>query len=168
METQNLNRAQRRAQKHLKPRGGVMRAALPPMLIMDTVRPEHGIREQAALLAMRGGWAVSQHYMDLVECRMIFVVALEISRDRGASDVGQLLAGATCADTALEQIRRRAGHGKMRATPDEAACIERLLNCSAAYWRTKSSALFAEAFEGMQRVNAITASKWSEAQRVAA
>ncbi|MBK9497338.1 MAG: hypothetical protein IPO08_23020 [Xanthomonadales bacterium] len=139
----------------------VVRAALPPMLIMDTVRPEHGIREQSALLAMRSGWAVSQHYMDLVECRMILVVALEIARDKSPQDpdIDRMLSEAQCADKALSAIRRRAGQGKMRATHDEAELIERMLNFSAAYWRTKSSSTFAEAFAGMQRVNSVWQAK---------
>lgn len=145
METQSLNRAQRRAQKHMKPRRVVVHRN-PGTLLFSNELQDMILHEIQAANAFRGNYAKPEHFDYLIEG---VVMASYAANDklRAAPDA-QMLQLCEAATMALQNIRERcASTGALCATDDEMSMLELYAQTAADFWPRQSTQAYRNAFE---------------------
>ena len=125
----------------------VIRRALAPTLIALHLNPEVCLQERGAVLAVRGGWATTDHFNVLADCRDMLTLAASSKNDR------QTLAICELARIALENIKDRfVEKQRMGATGDEPQALDALCDISEDFWRRQGGTLFIDAEAALSRV----------------
>ncbi len=118
----------------------IAREARCPVMVASYLAPEC---ERAELLAYRsftGGWATTDHYNILADCRDLLTLAASAKKDES------VLAVCDLALIALQNIADRWRElSKMGATGDELAALHVLVDVSKDFWNRGSGRLYVEA-----------------------
>ena len=134
----------------------VIRRALAPTIVALHLNPEVCLQERSAVLAVRGGWATTDHFNVLADCRDMLMLAANEKSDSSA------IAACDIAGIALMNMKdRHAEKGKVGATGDEIQALELLVDASEDFWKRQSGGLFIDAEAALSRARAIRASEAS-------
>ena len=134
----------------------VVRRALAPTLVALHLNPEVCLQERAAVLAVRGGWATTDHFNVLADCRDMLMLAANEKSDSSA------IAACTVAGIALMNMKdRHTEKGKIGATGDEIQALELLVDASEDFWKRQSGGLFVDAEAALSRARAMRADEAS-------
>ena len=134
----------------------VIRRALAPTLIALHLNPEVCLQERGAVLAVRGGWATTDHFNVLADCRDMLMLAANEKSDSSA------IAACTVAGIALMNMKdRHTEKGKIGATGDEIQALELLVDASEDFWKRQSGGLFVDAEAALSRARAMRAEEAS-------
>ena len=134
----------------------VIRRALAPTIVALHLNPEVCLQERSAVLAVRGGWATTDHFNVLADCRDMLMLAANERDDKSA------IAACTVAGIALMNMKdRHSEKGKIGATGDEIQALELLLDASEDFWKRQSGGLFVDAEAALSRARAMRASEAS-------
>ena len=109
--------------------------ARPPMIAVLHLIKELSITERLSVEAFSGGYAGTDHYDNLADCRDM--IALAAKGDDQAEAIAEL------AYVALANIRdRQAKTGKFGATGDELQALRALADFSEDFWKRKAGTVF--------------------------
>ena len=134
----------------------VIRRALAPTIVALHLNPEVCLQERGAVLAVRGGWATTDHFNVLADCRDMLMLAANEKSDSSA------IAACTVAGIALMNMKdRHAEKGKIGATGDEIQALELLVDASEDFWKRQSGGLFVDAEAALSRARAMRAEEAS-------
>ena len=134
----------------------VVRRALAPTLVALHLNPEVCLQERSAVLAVRGGWATTDHFNVLADCRDMLMLAANEKSDSSA------IAACTVAGIALMNMKdRHTEKGKIGATGDEIQALELLVDASEDFWKRQSGGLFVDAEAALSRARAMRAEEAS-------
>ena len=104
------------------------------------------------MLAVRGGWATTDHFNVLADCRDMLMLAANERDDKSA------IAACTVAGIALMNMKdRHKEKGRIGATGDEIQALELLVDASEDFWKRQSGALFVDAEAALSRARAMRA-----------
>ena len=118
----------------------IVRRQTAPTLIALHLNPEVGLQERVAVLALRSGWATTDHFNVLADCRDLLILAANERADASA------IAAAKLAGVALMNIKdRHAEKGRIGATGDELYALDLLVNASEDFWKRQPGGLFVDA-----------------------
>lgn len=134
----------------------VVRRLVAPTAVAMFLNPEVSIQERMAVAALRGGWATTDHFNMLADCRDMLVLAANEKGDKGAI--------ATCdlAGVALMNMKdRHAEKGRIGATGDELQALDLLCNVSECFWKRQSGGLFVDAEAALHRARKMRAEEAS-------
>lgn len=125
-----------------------------PTMVAMHLNPEVSLQERGAVLALRGGWATTDHFNVLADCRDMLVLAANEKSDQGAIDV------CTLAGIALLNMKdRHAEKGRIGATGDEVMALELLCNISEDFWKRQGGGLFVDAEKALHRARQMRATE---------
>ena len=134
----------------------VVRRATAPTLVALHLNPEVCLQERAAVLAVRGGWATTDHFNLLADCRDMLTLAACERNDKST------IAACELAAVALMNMKDRyAEKGKIGATGDEIRALELLVDASEDFWKRQSGGLFVDAEAALSRARAMRAEEAS-------
>ena len=134
----------------------VVRRATAPTLVALHLNPEVCLQERSAVLAVRGGWATTDHFNLLADCRDMLTLAASERNDKST------IAACELAAVALMNMKDRyAEKGKIGATGDEIQALELLVDASEDFWKRQSGGLFIDAEAALSRARAMRASEAS-------
>lgn len=134
----------------------VIRRALAPTIVALHLNPEVCLQERSAVLAVRGGWATTDHFNVLADCRDMLMLAANEKSDSSA------IAACTVAGIALMNMKdRHTEKGKIGATGDEIQALELLVDASEDFWKRQSGGLFVDAEAALSRARAMRAEEAS-------
>jgi len=129
----------------------VRRITAPTMVAM-ALNPEVSLQERSAVLALRGGWATTDHFNVLADCRDMLLLAAGEKDDKSA------LAACSLAGIALMNIKdRHAEKSKIGATGDEIQALELLCEASYDFWMRQGGGLFIDAEAALTRARKMRA-----------
>lgn len=116
-----------------------------PCLVALALVPELGIAERMSIEAIRGGYATTDHYDTLADCRNMLTLGMTIRRDQSikpACDLGLI---------ALQNIRDREKlTGKIGATGNELNALLLMVGTSEDWWPRQGGTVFAQAYRIMK------------------
>ena len=123
----------------------VIRRALAPTIVALHLNPEVCLQE-------RGGWATTDHFNVLADCRDMLMLAANERDDKSA------IAACTVAGIALMNMQdRHKEKGRIGATGDEIQALELLVDASEDFWKRQSGALFVDAEAALSRARSMRA-----------
>lgn len=129
--------------KHCK---RIHRRMVAPTIVAMHLNPEVSLQERGSVLALRGGWATTDHFNVLADCRDMLVLAANEKHDKGAISACDL------AGIALMNMKdRHAEKGRIGATGDEIRALELLVDVSEDFWKRQSGGLFIDAEAALMR-----------------
>lgn len=138
----------------------VVRRATAPTLVALHLNPEVCLTERSAVLAVRGGWATTDHFNVLADCRDMLMLAANERDDKSA------IAACTVAGIALMNMKdRHKEKGRIGATGDEIQALELLVDASEDFWKRQSGALFVDAEAALSRARSMRAEEAGMNQR---
>jgi hypothetical protein len=108
--------------------------------------PEFGITERLAVESFGGGWATTNEYDNLADCRNIMTLAAAERDDKQTLIVCELGLHAL-----LGIKERHAKTGKFGTTGDELAALRLLVNTSESFWLRQSGSVFARHYNALRR-----------------
>ena len=112
------------------------------------------VQERAAVLALRGGWATTDHFNVLADCRDMLTLAANEREDKSTVAVCDL------AGIALMNMKDRyAEKKKIGATGDELQALDLLVSTSEEFWKRQSGGLFVDADAALIRARQMRASE---------
>lgn len=123
-----------------RPRG----AHMPMIVAMQTI-PELGITERLSVEAFRGGWATTDHFDNLADCRDLLALA-----NRERCDPSAEAACEVGLHALLAIKERHALKGRMGVTGDELAAITLLVDASEEFWLRQSGAVFERHYKALK------------------
>ncbi len=124
----------------------VVRRQVAPTLVALHLNPEVSLQERGAVLALRGGWATTDHFNVLADCRDMLVLAASEKGDAATISVCDL------AGIALLNMKdRHAEKGRIGATGDEIRALELLADMSEDFWKRQGGGLFIDAEAALSR-----------------
>ena len=130
----------------------VIRRALAPTIVALHLNPEVCLQERGAVLAVRGGWATTDHFNALADCRDMLMLAANERDDKSA------IAACTVAGIALMNMKdRHSEKGRIGATGDEIQALALLVDASEDFWKRQSGALFVDAEAALSRARSMRA-----------
>lgn len=133
-----------------------VRRLLAPTIVAMHLHPEVCIQERAAVLALRGGWATTDHFNLLADCRDMLTLAACERNDRST------IAACELAAVALMNMKDRyAEKGKIGATGDELHALDLLTSTSEEFWKRQSGGLFVDAEAALHRARMMRAEEAS-------
>lgn len=139
--------------KHCK---RVQRRAVAPTMVAMHLNPEICIHEQMAVNALRGGWATTDHFNLLADCRDMLILAASERGDRS------VMIACDLAGIALMNMRdRHADKGKIGATGDELKALSLLVTVSEDFWKRQGGNLFVDAEAELHRARQMRAEEVS-------
>lgn len=139
--------------KHCK---RVQRRAVAPTMVAMHLNPEICIQEQMAVNALRGGWATTDHFNLLADCRDMLILAASERGDRS------VMIACDLAGIALMNMRdRHADKGKIGATGDELKALSLLVTVSEDFWKRQGGNLFVDAEAELHRARQMRAEEVS-------
>lgn len=120
-----------------------------PTLVAYYLNPEVSTQERMSVEAIRSGWATTDHFNVLADCRdMLSLAAAEKHDDQTQAicDLGFV---------ALENIKLRylAKH-RIGASGDELQALQALVDVSEDFWKRQSGSLFIDAEAALSKVRA--------------
>jgi len=123
-----------------------VRRLVAPTLVAYHLNPEVSLQERGAVLALRGGWATTDHFNVLADCRDMLILAASEKNDQSA------LAACNLAGIALMNLKDRYAEKKrMGATGDELQALDLLCDVSDDFWRRQPGSLFIDAEAALSR-----------------
>lgn len=131
----------------------VRRLVAPTMVAMH-LNPEVSLQEHAAILALRGGWATTDHFNILANCRDMLMLAANEREDESTINACNLAAIAL-----MNMKDRYAERGKIGATGDELQALDVLVNASEEFWKRQSGGLFVDADAALVRARRMRATE---------
>jgi len=130
------------------------RRALAPTIVALHLNPEVSLQERAAVLALRGGWATTDHFNILADCRDMLMLAANEREDAST------IAACDLAGIALMNMKDRyAEKRKIGATGDELQALDLLVSASEEFWKRQSGGLFVDADAALARARKMRASE---------
>lgn len=127
------------------------------MLVLS-MKPELGLAERAALIALRSGWANYENsYQVIADCHGMMVLGMKerpCSSTKAACDIGAI--------AILNIYDRQAETGKYGATGDELAALELMINAAEDFWKRQSGRLF---FSCIRKLKIIRSQQYAEGIR---
>lgn len=131
-----------------------VRRLVAPTCVAMILNPEVSLQERGAVLALRGGWATTDHFNVLADCRDMLVLAANEKGDKGAVTACDL------AGIALMNMKdRHVEKGKIGATGDEIRALELLVDTSEDFWKRQSGGLFVDAEAALHRARQMRATE---------
>lgn len=119
----------------------------PMMVVMHTVT-ELSLTERQSVEAFAGGWATTDHYDNLADCRNIMTLAAAEREDQ------QTLAVCELAMHALLGVKERHQRtGKMGASGEELQALRLLADTSEDFWLRQSGGLFERHYMALKKLN---------------
>ncbi|MDD2744178.1 MAG: hypothetical protein PHV02_18095 [Rhodocyclaceae bacterium] len=130
----------------------VKRRNVAPTMVAMLLNPEFSIQERMAVQALRGGWATTDTFNVLADCRDMLLLAAGEREDQATIGVCQL------AGIALMNMKDRYNAKKrMGATGDELAALDLLADTSESFWKRQSGGLFIDAETALTRCRKLNA-----------
>lgn len=130
----------------------IHRRLVAPTVVAMLLNPEVSLQERMCIEAMRGGWATTDHFNVLADCRDMLVLAANERGDQGAIDI------CTVSGIALMNLKdRHAEKGKIGATGDEIQALTALVDVSEDFWKRQSGGLFVDAEAALHRAREMRA-----------
>jgi hypothetical protein len=121
-------------------------------MVAMALNPEVSLQERSAVLALRGGWATTDHFNVLADCRDMLLLAAGEKNDKSA------LAACSLAGIALMNIKdRHTEKHKIGATGDEIMALELLCDISEDFWKRQGGGLFIDAEAALSRARQMRA-----------
>lgn len=133
--------------KHCKRR--VRQARAPMLVVMQTI-PDVSLTERLSAEAFAGGYAGTDHFDNLADCRDILTLAASDRGDRETLAVCEL---AFVALTSIKDHHARTGH--FSASGDELQALRTLADVSEDFWKRQGGALFATHYDALKRARAM-------------
>jgi hypothetical protein len=134
----------------------IRRRLVAPTVVAMLLNPEASLQERGAVLALRGGWATTDHFNVLADCRDMLVLAANEKSDRSA------IAACDVAGIALMNMKDRyAEKGRIGATGDEIRALELLCDASEDFWKRQGGGLFVDAEAALGRARQMRAEEAS-------
>lgn len=119
----------------------VVTPRVPMLVVMHTI-PDLSLTERLSAEAFAGGWAGTDHYDNLADCRDMLALA-------GETDASEM------AYVALANIRdRHAKTGKFGATGDELQALWALVDFSEDFWKRQGGAVFEKTYRELKAARA--------------
>jgi hypothetical protein len=144
--------------KHCK---RIIRRLAPPVMVAMNLNPEVSLQERMAVEALRGGWATTDHFNVLADCRDMLLLAAGEKNDKSA------IAACDISGVALMNMKDRYQKIKrIGATGDELQALDLLANASEDFWRRQSGGLFVDAEAALSRCRKINAEEISMRESV--
>lgn len=132
--------------KHLK---RVVRRATAPTMVALLLNPEVVLQERQCIEALRGGWATTDHFNVLADCRDMLSLAAAEKRDAATQAVCEL------GFVALDNLKQRYAKVKrIGATGEELQALMALVDVSEDFWKRQSGGLFVDADKAMCKARA--------------
>lgn len=132
----------------------VVRRLVAPTLIAMNLNPEVSLQERAAIMALRGGWATTDHFNVLADCRDMLVLAGHEKNDQS------VIATCDLAGLALMNMKDRYREkSRIGATGDELQALDLLVDISEDFWKRQSGGLFVDAERALGRARAMHATE---------
>jgi hypothetical protein len=133
----------------------IHRRLVAPTVVAMLLNPEVSLQERGAVLALRGGWATTDHFNVLADCRDMLILA---GHEKGDKSV---IAACDLAGIALMNMKdRHAEKGRIGATGDEIMALELLANASEDFWKRQGGGLFIDAEAALHRARAMRAEEF--------
>lgn len=124
----------------------VQRRVVAPTMVAMHLNQEISIQEQMAVNALRGGWATTDHFNLLADCRDMLILAASERGDKST------IVACDLAGIALMNMRdRHADKGKIGATGDELKALSLLVTVSEDFWKRQGGNLFVDAEAALHR-----------------
>lgn len=121
------------------------RPACVPMLVALHTTPDLELTERLSVEALRGGWATTDHFDNLADCRDLMSMAATERNDRSTLAVCEL------GYHALISIKERhARTGRIGASGDELQALLVLVDTSEDFWKRQSGDLFSRHYKAMR------------------
>ena len=134
----------------------IIRRKLAPTAVAMFLNPEISIQERMAVQALRGGWATTDTFNLLADCRDMLLLAAGEKQDQATIDV------CTLAGIALMNMKDRYNDKKrMGATGDELAALDLLADVSEQFWKRTAGGLFVDAEAALRRCRKLNAEEIS-------
>lgn len=122
-------------------------AKIPMMVVMHGIQ-DLSLTERLSVEAFAGGWANTDHFDNLADCRNIMTLAAAERDDK------QTLAICELALVALSSIKDRyARTGKFGGTGEEIQALRVLVDVSEDFWKRQSGATFTRHYSALKRLN---------------
>ena len=134
----------------------VHRRMVAPTMVAMHLNPEINIQERMSVAALRGGWATTDHFNLLADCRDMLILAAHEKQDQTA------IAACDLAGIALMNMKdRHAELGKIGATGGELQALDLLVDVSEDFWKRQSGGLFIDAEAALHRARQMRAEEFS-------
>lgn len=134
----------------------VVHRLVAPTAVAMFLNPEVSIQERMAVAALRGGWATTDHFNMLADCRDMLVLAANEKNDQAA------ITACDVAGIALMNMKdRHAELGRIGATGDELQALDLLNTVSEDFWKRQSGGLFVDAEAALHRARKMRAEEFS-------
>jgi len=134
----------------------IIRRQLAPTAVAMLLNPEISIQERMAVQALRGGWATTDTFNLLADCRDMLLLAAGEKEDQSTIGVCKL------AGIALMNMKDRYNAKKrMGATGDELAALDLLADTSESFWKRQPGGLFVDAEAALTRCRKLNAEEIS-------
>jgi hypothetical protein len=124
-------------------------AKAPMIVIMESV-PDLSLTERISVRALADGYATTDHFDNLADCRNMLTLASAERKDVSAQAVCEL------AMHALIGVREHYDEsGQFAVTAEELAALNLLVDTSESFWKRQSGAMFARHYAALkQRIKA--------------
>lgn len=122
------------------------RPARAPMLVIRQTIPELGIAERMAVEAFAGGWATSDQFDVLADCRNILMLAAAEKADKDGTAIAEL------GLVALQNIKdREQEKGRFGATGEEIKALRALVEFSDDFWNRQPGTAYSRHYDALVR-----------------
>lgn len=118
----------------------------PPMCVILSQTQALALTELQSVEAFFGGWATTENFDDLADCRNIMTLAAAERKDEQTLIVCELALHAL-----LGIKERHAKTGKFGATGDELQALRVLVSTSEDFWNRQSGDVFARHYDALKR-----------------
>lgn len=134
----------------------VKRRLAAPTIVALHLNPEVSLQERQSVEALRGGWATTDHFNVLADCRDMLVLAASEKNDQSA------IVACDLAGVALMNLKDRYLEKKrMGATGDELQALDLLVTISEDFWKRQGGGLFIDAEAALGRARKMRATEFS-------
>lgn len=120
-------------------------AKIPMMVVMHGI-PDLSLTERLSVEAFAGGWANTDHFDNLADCRNIMTLAAAERDDQQTLIVCEL---ALHALLGIKERHQRTG--KMGATGEEMQALKVLVSTSEDFWMRQSGGVFERHYNALKR-----------------
>lgn len=124
----------------------VIRRGAAPTMVALYLNPEVSLQERQCIEALRGGWATTDHFNVLADCRDMLSLAAAERRDDEVQAVCDL------GFVALENMKERyAEKNRIGATGDELQALTLMVDVSEDFWKRQTGTLFVDADKALMK-----------------
>lgn len=124
----------------------VIRRGAAPTMVALYLNPEVSLQERQCIEALRGGWATTDHFNVLADCRDMLSLAAAERRDDETQAVCDL------GFVALENMKLRYAEKKrIGATGDELQALTLMVDVSEDFWKRQTGTLFVDADKALMK-----------------